>query len=119
MRQFHWSMPLAILVLPCLRAAHIVIFAGEIAPLAPFLETLDRVRECDEESPKKGVKSNNSTNRDFRGLKIAPDDMDVFTSSLKKAYCELAESYYLEPNVEPSIRIMADGVHVVFPLSKL
>ena len=45
--------------------------------------------------------------------------MDAFTSSLKKAYCELAESYYLESNVEPSIRITADGVHVIFPLSKL
>ena len=100
------------------RSAHRIL-AGEIAPLAPFLETLDRVREGDEESPKKGVKSNNSTNRDFRGLKIAPDDMDAFTSSLKKAYCELAESYYLESNVEPSIRITADGVHVIFPLSKL
>ena len=100
------------------RSAHRIL-AGEIAPLAPFLETLDRVREGDEESPKKGVKSNNSTNRDFRGLKIAPDDMDAFTSSLKKAYCELAESYYLESNVEPSIRITANGVHVIFPLSKL
>jgi len=100
------------------RSAHRIL-AGEIAPLAPFLETLDRVREGDEESPKKGVKSNSSTNRDFRGLKIAPDDMDAFTSSLKKAYYELAESYYLESNVEPSIRITADGVHVIFPLSKL
>ena len=100
------------------RSAHRIL-AGEIAPLAPLLETLDRVREGELESTKKAARPASSTNRDFRGLKIAPDDVESFSSALKKAYAELAESYYLEADVEPSIRISGDSVHVVFPLSKL
>ena len=100
------------------RSAHRIL-AGEIAPLAPLLETLDRVREGELESTKKAARPASSTNRDFRGLKIATDDLESFSSALKKAYAELAESYYLEANVEPSIRLSGDSVHVVFPLSKL
>ena len=100
------------------RSAHRIL-AAQIAPLAPFLETLNRMRDGEDESTKKPSRQNVSLNRDFRGLKVADCDLEAFSTSLKKAYSELAESYYLEPDVEPSIRIAADGVHVVFPLSKL
>ena len=100
------------------RSAHRIL-AGEIAPLAPLLETLDRVHEGEPGSMKKVAKPAASANRDFRGLKISPDDLESFSSALKKAYAELAESYYLEADVEPSIRISGDSVHVAFPLSKL
>ena len=100
------------------RSAHRII-AGQVAPLSPLLETLNRERAEAQDGVKKREKRTANALCDHRGLKIAADDLDAFSASLKAAYEQLAESYYLEPDVEPSIRLAADGLHVVFPVAKL
>ena len=98
------------------RSAHRII-QGKIAPLSPLLETLRR------ESPDASVRLRNAKKadlaRDFRGLKIAADDLDDFRESIRRAFAELADRYYLEPDVDPSIRVASDGLHVTFPVRKL
>lgn len=98
------------------RSAHRVL-QGQVVPLPPFLETLPRRRQGEAAASKRskaGVQE-----RDYRGLKIAPEDLDDFSRDLKRAWRELADRYFLEPDVEPSFRISHDGVHVTFPVSKL
>lgn len=56
---------------------------------------------------------------DARGLRIAPSDLDDFSTNLKAAFGDLANRYYLESDVQPEIRVSRDGIHVNFPLSKL
>lgn len=56
---------------------------------------------------------------DARGLKIAPSDLDDFSTHLKAAFSDLAKQYYLEADVQPEIRVFRDGIHVNFPVSKL
>lgn len=90
------------------------IMQGEIAPLSPFLDTLAREGMPDAARARKPV----NLARDFRGLKIAPEDQEEFSAALKQAYAELAQRYYLEPDVEPKFRVSPDGIHVTFPLCK-
>ncbi len=99
------------------RSAHRII-AGSVEPLAPLLETLERMHAEPEKGEKKPRRAEGAL-RDHRGLKISSGDLQAFSSALKTAYAELAEGYYLEPDVEPSIRLSADGLHVTFPIAKL
>lgn len=96
------------------RSAHRVL-QGEIEPLPPFLETLDRRREGE---PAGKAKSGKNPMRDHRGLKIAEEDMQDFSSALRVAWRELADRYFLESEVDPSFRISHDGLHVTFPLRR-
>lgn len=84
---------------------------GECAVLRPFFDELTDAAcaRCEKHAPDPG---------DMRGLKIAAADMGAFVSSLNRAWEGLAESYYLEPSVEPSVRVTRDGIHVVFPVAK-
>lgn len=51
-----------------------------------------------------------------RSLKINDRDLHAFRSDLKNAWSELAEAYYLDPSVEPEVRVSNKGVTVVFPV---
>lgn len=98
------------------RSAHRVL-QGEIAPLPPYLETLRRQREGEgRKAVSKAVGVD--TMRDFRGLKVASEDIADFSSALKRVWAELADRYYLESDVEPVCRISHDGVHVTFPVRR-
>ena len=95
------------------RSAHRILH-GQVRPLPPYLETLERRRESDAR-----VRSlKNAVGRDYRGLKIAREDMDDFSADLKRAWRELADRYFLEEDIEPTIRISHDSVHVTFPVRK-
>lgn len=96
------------------RSAHRVL-QGDVAPLPPFLELLDRRREGDRAVRPKADKA---VLRDHRGLKIAQEDLQDFSSDLMRAWRELADRYFLEPDVEPTFRISHDGVHVTFPVRR-
>lgn len=95
------------------RSAHRIL-QGEVPPLAPFLETLHK-EKADEEKRKKKA----DLSRDFRGLKIAADDLEEFANELSAVYAALARRYYLEPDVQPMLRVSHDGLHVTFPVRKL
>lgn len=95
------------------RSAHRIL-QGQVKPLPPFLEMLDRRREGD--APRRQTKQN--AGRDYRGLKVASEDVDDFSRGLLRAWRELADRYFLEQDIEPSIRISHDSVHVTFPVRK-
>ena len=96
------------------RSAHRIL-QGEVEPLPPFLETLARRRENDAKRVSTNAKSGRS---DYRGLKIAPEDLDDFSRDIKRAWRELADRYFLEEDIEPAFRISHDAVHVTFPVRK-
>lgn len=90
------------------------ILQGEVEPLMPLLGILrDRSSRDDE-----GSRAGRDRVRDMRGLKIAPEDIDDFSAGLKHVWRDLAEAYYLEPDVEPVVKVSRDGVQVTFPASK-
>ncbi|MDO4443314.1 MAG: sensor histidine kinase [Slackia sp.] len=88
------------------------IMQGDVPPLRPLLAMLR-----DDQAPEKpsGGKTALAAHDGVRGLKISPEDAEAFSRALKKAWAPLAEAYYLEPDIEPSVRVSRDGVRVVFP----
>lgn len=101
-----------------IRSAHRIV-AGQVAPLPPLLESLEKMREEDAAgTAKRSGKSKNAA-LDYRGLKIDASDLEEFSSALKSAYASLARDYYLEGDIEPNIRVTSDGIHVLFPVEKL
>ena len=89
------------------------ILQNDIAPLAPLLAVL---RHESVSRPLENVASPSYI--DARGLKIAPEDRAEFTAALKRAWALLASAYYLEPDIDPQVRVSRDGVRVVFPAYK-
>ncbi|MBS6941725.1 MAG: sensor histidine kinase [Slackia piriformis] len=90
------------------------ILQGDVSPLKPLLGILRDASSAPgsvEEAPF-------PRDCDARGLKIASDDRAAFVDALKKAWAPLAEAYYLDAEVEPSVRVSRDGVRVTFPACK-
>ncbi len=56
---------------------------------------------------------------DQRGLKLSAADRADFTDKVKRAYGPLADSYYLEADVEPEIRVSKEFLTVRVPLRKI
>ena len=99
------------------------ILDGQISPVRPFVSLLfgkaapspavgadEGHRMPDAEQLRNPV--------DPRGLKIADEDMDRFVSSVRAAWRQLADAYYLDGGVEPSVRVGKDGVRLFIPTVK-
>ena len=90
---------------------------GEIAPLSPLL---DRVRIGNDASePAAPRTAAPSASEDARGLKLAREDLDDFAGQVAAAYRDVAQRYYLEPDVQPEVRVGKDGIRIHIPVSKL
>ncbi len=90
---------------------------GEIAPVPPLLERI-HIAGGMRSSEKISSRTPRVTS-DARGLKIAPDDLDGFSSCIASAYRDLAHRYYLEPDVQPEIQVGKDGIRISIPVNKL
>lgn len=94
------------------RTAHRIL-AGTIEPLRSVASRLLCERDV---TPKPAQPVDLA--RDRRGLKIAHDDLEVFSRSLERDFNELASRYYLSLSREPKIRVMHDRITVTFDLGK-
>ena len=57
--------------------------------------------------------------KDTRGLQIAAKDRKCFQKAVSKAFSTLAETYYLEDDVEPQIRYRRDRIDIHIPVIKI
>lgn len=95
-----------------LRSAYRILQGG-VAPLRPLLAVL----ASDTRALEAGA-SKRAVGADLRGLKIADEDLAAFSTAARRAWRDLAEAYYLEPDVEPHVRVSRDEVRVTFPVRK-
>ena len=91
------------------RTAH-RIMAGEIKPLPSVLTLLERVQA----QPKKRTEID--LERDRRGLRIDPEDVERFAETLAKDFDELGDAYYLSLTDKPSVRVSPDRIVVTFEI---
>lgn len=54
--------------------------------------------------------------RDFRGLKLSADDLSEFSDAVAAAYRHLAQSYYLDPTLEPIVHIDSRAIRITIPV---
>lgn len=97
------------------------IMDGQIAPLAPLLARISSALSAQQNSDEQpSIKvSNKHEAKDARGLKIAQNDAAVFANDIQAAFRNLARDYYLQEDVEPTIRVAKDALHISIPLIKL
>lgn len=97
------------------------ILDGQVPPASPLLEriTVVGLPEAKEQSLPKSKAKRKSLASDQRGLRIAPEDMEAFRQDVQRAFAQLAESYYLEPDCAPDIKVGKDALRVSIPLVKL
>ena len=57
--------------------------------------------------------------KDARGLKIHDLDLEEFSNKIKEAYKDLAQGYYLEPDVSIKIHVSSSEITVSIPFSKI
>lgn len=92
------------------------ILDGAIAPLGPIT---DRVRIEAPAAARKRPRAPKALPQDARGLRIDPLDAQLFADALRRPFADLARSYYLEPDVQPDVRVERDRIVVSFPVQKL
>ena len=98
------------------------IMDGEIAPLPTLLSRVRIEGEgADAARPSGAAPAAHPAlaGTDARGLKIARDDLEAFSQRVAAAFAELARDYYLEPDVQPEVRVGKDAVRVSIPVAKL
>ena len=89
------------------------ILDGEVSPLEPFTSTIaseeierDDSRRAKQATPRK------------RAVHLSSSDIDAFGNSAMAAYRTIANSYFLNAEVEPSIRVTRDGLHLFIPFAE-
>lgn len=90
---------------------------GEIEPLSPLLNRVQIPGNTPTPVPQPS--SNSCASKDARGLKLTREDLDELASKVATAYQDIAERYYLEPNVTPEVRVGKDTIRISIPVSKL
>lgn len=96
------------------------ILEGEIKALPSVDECLVFKKSADSGS-KKGDAATRKKRllKDARGLKVQDQDLEEFADKVIDAYRDLAETYYLEVDSVPEIRITSCEIAIKIPFSKL
>lgn len=97
------------------------IMDGQIAPLTPLLARISSALSAQQNLGKQPSNKapNTRGSKDARGLKIAQNDASAFVSEIQNAFGKLARDYYLQEDVEPTIRVTKDALRISIPLIKL
>lgn len=93
------------------------IMDGEIDEIDPML---DRIALTDSSANAKKTRRQKSSHAqtDGRSLKLAREDRTLLRSAVSKAYSDIAERYYLEAEVEPTVKVHRDRVVITVPVVK-
>lgn len=84
------------------------ILDGELDEVAPLLSQIVIERDA----PAKRV----AKRAPRRKVKLQREDAAGFGEEVKQAFCQLAERYYLEADVEPQVRVSPDKITISLPL---
>lgn len=95
------------------RTAHRIV-SGQIQPLRSVLSRLTRASDS-AAAPSREV----DLERDRRGIRIAPADIDEFADLMERDFALLADRYYLAPSAAPRVRVSGGRLTVTFDLRPL
>ncbi len=91
------------------------ILDGEVAELDSLLE---RITISDGGGKKRERTRGRDLSKDARSFKLGKQDAALLAGSVRDAFADIAERYYLEPDVEPSVRAGKDRIVVAIPVVK-
>ncbi len=107
------------LALPLSKRSARRIMDGSIVPLKPFLSLLsfDETKQKCQTDLRKDPSTFNAL-RDPRGLKITNEDLDAFKQRITFAFEPLSQAYYLNPDIDPVVKVHKDRIVVSFSITK-
>lgn len=91
------------------------ILDGEIADPEAVLE---RITIGTRSVSKPASDSKRPLPQDARSFKLSRSDADMLAQSIRPAFADIAERYYLESNVEPTVRAGRDRITITVPVVK-
>lgn len=91
---------------------------GEVKPLVPLADTIFVAGTQPKPAPKKRNARDIAKLKDARGMHLSKDDADSLIEAVHDAFEPIAQSYYLNADVEISLRTRKDGITIHIPLDK-
>ena len=88
---------------------------GDITGIPSLLTRLQS--ESFPQRPRK--KTTTRTGRDARSVKLADADANEFKQAVMQAFRDIANRYYLESDVECSVRVSGNSLNVSIPLEEI
>ncbi len=88
------------------------IIDGEVNELDPVLDRIS----IEPSAQGKASKKKKKPGIDNRGLKLTPQDRQMLATSLGRSFEDIATKYYLDANVDPSVRVTRDKIIVTVPI---
>lgn len=95
------------------RTAHRIL-KGDIKPLRTHLETL--IPQDSENSTSPVSKVPDASRAPKRSYHFEPRDLDQLKEGVRNLYADVAQSYYLNPEVEPEVKVRGDELVIRIPL---
>ena len=85
---------------------------GEVAEVDPILDRV--VLTKSEVASSKGTKRKGRS-IGSKGIRLSADDAQALKEATMSAFADIAEAYYLEGDVEPSVRVRPDRITISIP----
>lgn len=96
------------------------IMDGTIEALDPVADKLALVADgAKQSSPSARKRTRSHLLKDARGLKLSKQDKVNLSEQVKQAFQPIAEAYYLQPDIDVSVSVRKDGIHIHLPVEKL
>lgn len=93
------------------------ILDGIIEPAEPLLNRIT-IAGAKPSSKDAGMRPALRNRVDQRGLKLGSSDIAELKRAASQAFDDIASRYYLEPSVEPTVRVTADRITISIPVVK-
>lgn len=95
------------------------ILDGEVKPLCPLHIQFGFDTLFDADDTTQRVEPKPDMKRDARGLKIAREDLEAFSTAVSSLFDDIAQRYYLDQTDVPKITVTHDAVHIKIEIAKL
>ena len=96
------------------------IFDGEIGPVPSLIERIEHESFPQEEQTTKGPRSRKGRGRGSRNRRpvvhLQDNDIEELKRLVGEGFADIAQRYLLERDVEPSVRVEHDALHITIPL---
>lgn len=91
------------------------ILDGEIPELEAILDRIAITSKNDPEKPKRKVAN---PHKDARGFRLSKQDASLLASSVEGAFSDIAQRYYLEDDVQPTVKSSKNRILISIPVVK-
>lgn len=95
------------------------IMDGSIAEIPSLMERLSQESFPQNIRDKSAVQQTSGRTKKPKCLKLDDNDVENFKKQIARAYEDIAQRYFLEPGVEPELKVSQDCIRITIPIESL